>query len=85
MSGTLLKQKAVKCRKRHVCQGCGKEIAVGEIVMTTTVVGVDGIWTYRECDQCHAFWEKECCVCSNIEYCIGENYSVGSFLECRGV
>lgn len=79
----LLRRKTVKARKAHTCQGCAKTIVVGENATVSVVVGSDGICSFYECDPCREWAESKCDNCKDFDYCIGENYTIGSIAECK--
>jgi hypothetical protein len=84
MSVSVIKEPhIVKVRKPHVCQGCGKKIEIGEQATSATYADGGDIWTFHECDDCRAYFKSNCTGCRDFEYCIGENYSVGTIKECK--
>lgn len=79
---TLKEPHIVKVRKQHICQGCGKKIEIGEKVTSSTFVDSGEVYTFYECDICRKHIDAKCSSCSDFNYCIGEDYSVGSIKEC---
>mgnify|MGYP001294739571 CR=1 FL=1 len=73
----------VRVRKPHICQGCGKKIEMGEEATSSTFAEGRDIWTFYECEDCRGYFDSNCNGCRDFEYCIGENYFVGTIKECK--
>jgi hypothetical protein len=83
MSDCLQQPKIVKVRKQHVCQGCGIKINIGESCTVSKVADGGEVYSFYECESCREFYDKNCAGCSDFDYCIGENYFIGSIKKCK--
>lgn len=54
MSITLLSNKKVKCRKKHTCWGCGKEIEKGSYATLQKSVQHNNIYNTYTCEFCES-------------------------------
>lgn len=80
----LLEQKKIKCRKIHVCQGCGRQLQIDEIAIKSTIsYSYDSIWYCYECRSCYEYHEKYCNFCKYFYDCIGADYEAGILKNCR--
>lgn len=82
MAVCLQERKTVKVRKDHTCQGCGIKINTGENCTVSKHADNGEAYSFYECDKCKEYYYANCNKCCDIEYCIGENYSVGIIREC---
>ena len=84
MSATVLQEpQKVKIRKDHICQGCGKKLHRGEDIYSSSFASDGQAWTFYECDSCREFYDNHCATCDDCANCVGFNYAIGLFAECR--
>ena len=50
--------KEVKVRKKHLCQGCGKEIQKGDKAVLTVTSDNFGIYNFYHCFECKNYLMK---------------------------
>ena len=73
----------VKTRKDHVCQGCGNTIPKGSMCYVTTCADGGKAYTLRECVECRDYFVENCESCNDYDFCLGENYQIGTIQRCR--
>lgn len=83
MADCLQEPKIIKVRKQHVCQGCGIKIDIGESCTVSKFADGGGVYSFYECEPCREHFKLNCNGCKDFDYCIGENYSIGTIKECK--
>lgn len=73
----------IKTRKDHVCQGCGKKLSKGSECYSTSLADRGQAYTFYECQECREYFTENCIGCEDWDYCIGEQYKVGTIEECE--
>lgn len=52
-------EKIVRCRKSHICTGCGKEIPIGDKALYEKAYGSEGPVSCYTCIVCIESWLEE--------------------------
>lgn len=75
--------KKIKPNKDHICNGCGTKIKKGESCYCSKFAESKVAYNIYECEKCANFIRKECIKCNGFSSCIGEDYYIGSLIDCN--
>lgn len=73
-----LRDKKVKAKKEHICDFCGKKIAVGEEYRLSTHVCENEIYDWHSCDRCKKYVEY---AFEELGNCLNEGLTAEEFYD----